>query len=169
MDYRLSIKQMKTPDLDQNWLPKVIDEDLLIDQDVQITWGDDGKPWLKKPEGYFISGSDSGGYIAVALSDKPIGVDIEFKKKRIPELLLATTDENERAQLAVHGANGLLASWTAKESAQKADTRIHDMNDYKISVDQKNPMNFTIRRGAIEWQGIWQFEDDYICSLAIQQ
>jgi len=169
MDYHLSIKQMTTPDLDQNWLPRVIGEDMLANQDVQITWGDDGKPWLKSPGGYFISGSDSRGYIAVALADKPIGVDIEFKKKRIPELLLATTDEDERSQLKIHGVNGLLASWTAKESAQKADTKIHPMNDYKISVDQSDPANFAIQRGSIEWQGVWRFEDDYICSIAIQQ
>lgn len=169
MDYRLSIKQMTTPDLDRNWLPRVIDEEMLTGQDIQVTWDDDGKPWLASPEGYFINGSDSGGYIAVALSDKPIGVDIEFKKKRIPELLLATTDENERKQLEIHGADGLLASWTAKESVQKADTKIHNMNDYKITVDENDPTNFTIRRGSIEWQGVWQFEDDYICSIAIQQ
>ena len=160
---------MTTPDLDQNWLPRIISEDILADQDIQVTWDDDGKPWLKSPQGYFISGSDSGGYVAVALANKPIGVDIEFKKKRIPELLLATTDENERYQLKVHGLNGLLASWTAKESAQKADTKIHGMNDYKITVDKADPMHFTIRRGSIEWRGIWQFEDDYICSIAIQQ
>jgi phosphopantetheinyl transferase len=169
MDYRLSIKKMTTPDLDQNWLPRIICEEMLTNQDIQIAWGDDGKPGLKSPGGYFISGSDSGEYIAVALADKPIGVDIEFKKKRIPELLLATTDENERSQLKAHGANGLLASWTAKESAQKADTKIHGMNDYKITVDSADPMHFTIRRGSIEWRGIWQFEDDYICSIAIQQ
>ncbi len=169
MDYRLSIQQTTTSDLDQNWLPRVINEEILTGQDIRVTWGDDGKPWIKTPKGYFISGSDSGGYIAVALSRKPIGVDIEFKKQRIPELLFATTDENERSQLKVHGANSLLASWTAKESAQKADAKIHNMNDYKITVDESDSMNFTIRRGLIEWRGIWHFEDDYICSLAIQQ
>ncbi len=169
MDYRLSVKPVTTPDLDQSWLPRIISQDIFADQDIQVTWSDDGKPSLKSPGGYFISGSDSGGYVAVALASKPIGVDIEFKKKRIPELLLAMTDENERSELKVHGANGLLASWTAKEAAQKADIKIHSMNDYKIAVDQNDSSNFTIRRGSIEWRGIWQFEDDYICSIAIQQ
>jgi phosphopantetheinyl transferase len=169
MDYRLTIKWMPLPDLDQNWLPRIIGEDMLADQNVQVAWSDDGKPWLKSPKGYFISGSHSGGYVAAALADKPIGVDIEFKKKRIPELLLATTDANERSRLEVHGANNLLASWTAKESAQKADIKIYGMNDYKITIDKSYPTNFMIRRGAIVWQGVWRFEDDYICSIATRQ
>jgi 4'-phosphopantetheinyl transferase len=167
MDYSLSIKQISAPGLDRNWLSKVINEEMFTNQDARVTWGADGKPWLENPRGYFISGSNSGEYIAVALSEKPIGVDIEFKKKRIPELLLATTDENERSQLKVHGANNLLASWTAKESAQKADTKIHGMNDYKITVNRVNPMHYTIRRGSIEWHGVWRFENYYICALAI--
>ena len=169
MDYHLSIKRLTTTALDCSWLQRVISEDMITDQDIQLTWSDDGKPWLKNPRGYFISGSDSGGYIAIALADKPIGVDIEFKKKRIPELLLATTDESERSQLEVHGLDAILASWTAKESVQKADIKIHSMNDYKITVYENDPMSFSVRRGSIEWRGIWQFENDYICALAIQQ
>ena len=44
MDYHLSVMSMTTPDLDQNWLPRIISEDILADQDIQVTWDDDGKP-----------------------------------------------------------------------------------------------------------------------------
>ncbi len=168
MQYRLSITHITTPSLDQSWLAEVISQEMLSGQDVRIVWDADGKPWLKHPPDYFISASDSGMYQAIALSRQPIGVDIECRGERAIDLLLANTDAAERAQLQVLGPDAVLAAWTAKEAVQKADSAIHDMNAYKLTVAPNDPTAFTIRRGTIHWQGIWQFEQDYICSLVIQ-
>lgn len=39
-----------------------------------------GKPIIKKPEGYFISVSHSSDIVAVVISDKEVGIDIELKR-----------------------------------------------------------------------------------------
>ena len=109
MDYKLVIRNIIKPDPSQNWLAKVISESFFTGRKVEISWDDTGKPFLKKPKGYFISASDSGGYIAVAMARKPVGVDIELKKNRTSELLLATTNEKERLRLGVYAADAILA------------------------------------------------------------
>jgi len=169
MGYRLSIKKGVTPLPNEDWLENLVARELLQGQTVRICRDDKGKPFVKEPLGHFVSGSDSGRYVAAVVFTRPIGVDIECRKKRAPELLIAITDAAERSQLKAHGVDALLAAWTAKESAQKADTEIHDMNDYKITLDKNDLATFKIRRGSSEWRGLWRFENDYICALAIQQ
>ncbi len=168
MGYRYSIKQMSDARTNNDWLTKVLKEEFFPNQNVQVLSDQYGKPILKEPPGYFISTSDSGGLVAVVVHYKPIGIDVEHLRERIPELLLNTTGAAERLSLEVLGKDAVLAAWTAKEAAQKSDSRIHDMKDYILSVKDNNPKEFVVRRGSMAWQGIWSIERDYICALAFR-
>ena len=81
----------------------------------KISYLNNGKPVLK--EGHYISISHSGPFVGLAISQKPIGIDIEKnqpKLKRIANRFISDEDYNNK-QLN----NELHWLWTAKESIYK--------------------------------------------------
>jgi len=93
--------------------------------DVAFVFGEHGKPRLPGG-GLFFNASDSGNYVAVALTTEEVGVDIELERtiRRRDRLarrvctdreleMIAQAPEEERDAL-------LLRLWTCKEAALKA-------------------------------------------------
>jgi phosphopantetheinyl transferase len=58
-----------------------------------------GKPIIKNPEGYYISVSHSGGVVAIIISDKQVGIDIEEKREidfeKIRKGFFSESEKNE--------------------------------------------------------------------------
>lgn len=78
-----------------------------------------GKPYLEGRE-VFISLTHSGDFVGCALSERPIGIDVE-KIRPVSERLIsrACTDE-EQAYVAAGGTDSFFTLWTLKESYIKA-------------------------------------------------
>jgi phosphopantetheinyl transferase (holo-ACP synthase) len=98
----------------------------------------------------------------------PIGTDIEYKKVRSPELFDYIADFDEQRLLKRLGKEGLLACWTAKEAAQKADSKLFDIRQYKITSTNASKLTFTISRAGKRWSGKWIITEEFVCTLAIQ-
>ena len=90
--------------------------------EVGIAHDEKGKPFWKGSS-FFVSLSHSGGYIAVAVGQDAVGVDVEKKRKAAPAVakrwfrpeenaLLETLSEPERTRL-------FFRLWTMKEAALK--------------------------------------------------
>ena len=90
--------------------------------EIEITHDEKGKPFWKGSS-FFVSLSHSGGYIAVAVGQDAVGVDVEKKRKAAPAVakrwfrpeenaLLETLSEPERTRL-------FFRLWTMKEAALK--------------------------------------------------
>jgi phosphopantetheinyl transferase (holo-ACP synthase) len=90
--------------------------------EVGIAHDEKGKPFWKGSS-FFVSLSHSGGYIAVAVGQDAVGVDVEKKRKAAPAVakrwfrpeenaLLETLSEAERTRM-------FFRLWTMKEAALK--------------------------------------------------
>jgi 4'-phosphopantetheinyl transferase len=79
-----------------------------------------GKPYLANNPGVHFNVSHTGNYVACALSDEPVGIDIELIKPFGPKIAERFFAPDEKAHIA---ANGNMASfyevWTKKESRIK--------------------------------------------------
>lgn len=82
----------------------------------QIVLGAHGKPLL--PKGYF-SLSHSEGAVALALSDSPVGCDIERLRKAPVRVAERKFTERERGTLSFEYDDSFFRIWTAKESYLK--------------------------------------------------
>ena len=103
-------------------------EQILKEEDVGkviIKKNDFGKPYLEQPKGIYFNGSHSGDYLVCALSNRPIGVDIQEKLLQTPCLKLAKRfftkkeydsllDLDEKGQ-----REAFFRLWTQKESYMK--------------------------------------------------
>ncbi len=78
-----------------------------------------GKPYFKYPEGYFLSLSHSGILAACAVSDAPVGIDVQHERKPSPGLLRRFFTENERRQ-AEGDTEAFTRIWARKEAVSKA-------------------------------------------------
>jgi 4'-phosphopantetheinyl transferase len=76
-------------------------------------WADGGGPWF--------SASHRGDVALVAISDEPVGVDVEAARTPMDPLPVDGFAADERAWLAAHPGQGpFLRLWTAKEAYLKA-------------------------------------------------
>ncbi|KWR74665.1 hypothetical protein RM96_35730 [Cupriavidus sp. IDO] len=103
------------------WLARVLLADAFggARQDWTLSDGADAPPEVCGPAPAFLSLSHTGDRIACAVSDQPIGIDLERcrPRKGLDDLMRAITTEAERARLAT--ANPLQAFaevWTLKEA-----------------------------------------------------
>jgi len=76
-----------------------------------------GKPALKN--GNFISISHSQQWVAVALSEKPIGIDIESTRPKLLTIASKYVCKTDCQLLDCKNVNHLQLLWTAKESVYK--------------------------------------------------
>ncbi|MCD8372846.1 MAG: 4'-phosphopantetheinyl transferase superfamily protein [Clostridia bacterium] len=79
----------------------------------EILRTENGKPYIKDGD-IFFNFSDSGGYCAAAVSDRPVGVDIEVFKKGVRRSVLSTFCEREQKE--IRGETDFLTHWTAREA-----------------------------------------------------
>lgn len=83
-------------------------------------YGEQGKPELVYPDIYFNL-SHSGEYVVLAISDRPVGIDIEHKKKNYAAVAKRCFCENEYMDIISAGTkaeqeNCFLQYWTMKEA-----------------------------------------------------
>lgn len=74
-----------------------------------------GKPYIEG--GVHFNLSHSGELCAVALSDAPVGVDMELMRGRVRAAVLNSFTRRERGEIA--DERGFLAHWTAREAYVK--------------------------------------------------
>ena len=90
--------------------------------DLTIERNEDGKPYFKNAP-YFFSISHSNGIVAVVLSDKNIGIDIEWLNKTRDFLSLSKRIFSNEEQKKIINSNDLptdfYSIWTKKEAFAK--------------------------------------------------
>ena len=81
----------------------------------------EGKPYLMDSD-YHFSLSHSGSFAACALSDAPVGIDLERRVRMRDALLRRSFSPEEQALIREHADPSLLFTrlWTGKESCVKA-------------------------------------------------
>jgi 4'-phosphopantetheinyl transferase len=101
---------------------------------VPLRWGTHGRPELDVP-GLHLSLTHSGGEIAAALADAPVGLDVETAVAPLPiEVMDVAFSRAERAAVAAAAPDDrtrlFYGVWTRKEAVLKADGRgLHDPLD----------------------------------------
>lgn len=103
-------------------LRKLISEEYVVDEsDILITNLPSGKPVAEvKGNAVFVSLTHSGNFVACALSNKPVGIDLEVKRDFNPRVLKALCDaEREFVAKSKDEATAFLKIWTAKEAYLK--------------------------------------------------
>ncbi len=100
----------------KQFLAKNLLLDYLSLQD-QIYYLPSGKPVLK--DGGFVSVSHSQNWVAVALSDIPLGIDIETARPKLLKIASKFVCNNDCQLLDCQSVNQLQFLWTAKESIYK--------------------------------------------------
>jgi 4'-phosphopantetheinyl transferase len=127
-----------------------------------------GKPHLS--DGTFISISHSHEFSAIALSDRPIGVDIEKEGSKIHRIAPKFLHSNEFTDNASDRIR--TSQWCIKESAYKVfgkkglsflkDIRTTEMDsDNPKAIVQHNGTTTTLKNWLFYWEG-------YSCALAIK-
>ncbi len=105
--------------------------------DIEIVYDAVGKAFYKNEDIYFNI-SHSGDYLILAVSDKPVGVDIEKRKNfnfRIAERFFSASEYQWlNAQPKVEFESNFLKIWTAKEAYVKATGRgiAADFTDFSV-------------------------------------
>lgn len=88
----------------------------------EVNIASNGKPYFKDIDFVHFSVSHSGGIWALAMHDKPVGLDIEFRKKRLDNYLklaerFFTVQEYDYVKM--NGLGGFLRIWVRKEACLK--------------------------------------------------
>lgn len=91
------------------------------EEEVEITNLPSGKPVaMVKGKEVFVSISHSGDFVASAVSDTPVGVDLEVIREFKPSVLKALSDEEQEfIEKSKDKSSAFLKIWTAKEAYLK--------------------------------------------------
>jgi len=84
--------------------------------DLDLNYRDDGAPILINK---FISISHSSEFVAVIISDKKVGIDIEKKRNQIFRISHKFVNENEKAKFDIDTLEVLSIIWNTKEAMFK--------------------------------------------------
>lgn len=93
--------------------------DFGISDGYNIDFDTNGKPFHKNSSEVHFSISHSGNYVAVAVSYKPIGIDIQIPKNVNSKLLKRVCTQKEYDFVIKTGDEGFLKLWTVKEAYSK--------------------------------------------------
>lgn len=90
--------------------------------EVVFSFGKNGKPLLENDKDICFSISHSGKYAAVAVADKPVGVDVEKIKPVSPSVInrVCTDSEKDFLEKSDNIDRDFIKLWTLKECAVKA-------------------------------------------------
>lgn len=136
-DYNLRLRnEEKKRDIEKE---EVLRSLMLLGFDSSIAYKEGGQPFLVNYPDLFLSISHSRGWIAVYVSEKPVGIDIEFENSRILYGASYYINENEEQHIA--DIKSLHIIWGAKEAFYKwNEGKINNSkNDITItSIDRNN-------------------------------
>lgn len=88
----------------------------VLGRDVSVTYTSSGAPHI---EGHCLSVSHAGGYVAVAVSASPCGIDIERRDRRFSKISSHYISATERLLEATCNSDFEPAVWCAKEAVFK--------------------------------------------------
>ncbi len=156
---RAKVKRVKKQELCAGYL---LYKYLGVTSDEQLTFNEYGKPMLKNGEKEF-SLSHSGDYVILAVSDNPVGADIERIARVKPDVLKRVLPPIYYEKV-VNDASGeekqmiLAKSWTSVEAIIKAEGKgFHiDPREDEAFMDGWNIENFC-------------YAEDYVISVASKE
>lgn len=131
-------------------------EEYGISENPLFDYNSDGKPFLIGHPDIHFNFSHSGHVAVCAISDRPVGVDVEILRRVTPELIAYTmdTEEQNRINAAPDPAKEFLGIWTKKEAVLKLSGEGIHNNMKSVLKDACNCDIETI------------FSDRFICSIA---
>ncbi|MCF0194999.1 MAG: 4'-phosphopantetheinyl transferase superfamily protein, partial [Bacteroidaceae bacterium] len=121
-----------------------------------FTYTETGKPLLRDHPEVHFSMSHCRGAVAVAVSDRPVGIDIEGIRERLDASLVRYTmndDEVREIEEAEHRETAFMRLWTRKEALVK-------MTGEGISNSMRNTL---IERHNVEFS--CHDRDGFICTV----
>ena len=123
--------------------------------DYEIAYNSQGKPYFLSNREIFFNISHSSNYVACAISDRPVGIDIEGGRKARQNLAKRFFDESEASWInECQSEERFFRIWTLKEAYGKAtgkgvldilDKIVYRLKEGKMTayIDDV-PQNFTI-------------------------
>lgn len=127
-----------------------------------------GKPHLC--DGRYISISHSHSFSAIAIGDKPLGVDIELERDKVHRIASKFLHPTEMTPIASDRL--LTTQWCIKEAVYKALGKkgISFLENIRISnMDTKNPLaEVSLKETTVVLKNWVYFWKDYSCALAIK-
>ena len=134
----------------QRILADILKTDYKIEECLEILKDEMGKPYLKNNEVYF-NVSHSGEYLALAISESPVGIDIQEPKNIRDGLYRKVVQPAEQSLIGEKRQENFLRLWSLKESFVKAEgkgLRI-PMKDYYFEKENDQYfVNYSGQRGA---------------------
>lgn len=103
----------------QRILADVLTHDYNIEESPEILRDEMGKPYFKDSELHF-NVSHSGEYLAIAISESAVGIDIQEPKNIKDGMYRKVVQPEERSLIGEDRQNDFLRLWTLKESFVKA-------------------------------------------------
>jgi 4'-phosphopantetheinyl transferase len=149
-------------------------------KEIELTTREDGKPVLADPTiGLHFNVSHSGGWAAIAMARRPVGVDLEAVRE-IPnerDLVERFFAPNECLQYRslpdVMKRMGFLRGWTCKEAVLKAvGSGMREVDACAVCLDPTQPpcvIHFTGRPAGERWGlATWNPAADLVAAVAIE-
>ena len=103
-------------------LDEILEQDYGIKKCPEILLEEFGKPYFKD-QGLHFNISHSGEYLAIAISEQPVGVDIQKPKKIEEGMYRKVVQSREEILIGEEREKDFLRLWALKESFVKADGR----------------------------------------------
>lgn len=133
-----------------------------------LRYDDFGKPHLSDER--FISITHSHQFSAIAISDKPLGVDIEKERPKVHRIAPRFLDMSELSTNATDRIR--TTQWCIKEAAYKALGKkgISFLHDIRITnLDSKHPVAMVnLNQKTIKLKNWLYFWDHFSCAVAIK-
>ncbi len=110
----------------------------LVDRKVEVKYADSGKPFC---DGVHFSISHTKNFVAVIVSNKPVGVDIEYKSDRIFRITekFMHSDELKTLSECSEKQKFALICWCAKETVYKIiEENGVDFAEMNCKIEDKN-------------------------------
>lgn len=153
----------------QHLLSEILKKDYEMKDCPEILRDEMGKPYFKEDCGLQFNISHSGEYLAIAVSDQPVGIDIQKKKEIREGMYRKVVMPEEKVLITEHEKQkDFLRLWTLKESFTKAEgkgLRI-PMKDYYF---EKENARYFVNYGGQRQAWLFNIEEtlvkDYVISV----
>lgn len=136
-------------------------------EEIIVKRTDEGKPYIPGRPGFEFSLSHSGKLIVLALSDRPVGVDVELIKGKDWHLFHRYLTEKEMSMIesADDPAARFFDVWTVREALSKEEGIGLRILDRKFTVDYAAHTISYEGRTLYFWTGSYHSSESYSLSL----
>jgi len=143
-------------------------KELFNGEEKKIVYDRYGKPSIDEPDAPFISFSHTKQYVAVIVSDVPVGIDIERRGDRVQRVVpqFLTPDEITVLSLTPDISLAFHLAWSGKESAFKVlGQSFYDLKKLTsiVHVDMEQKIVFlTVEGREMPMRIHFDYSDDYV-------